>query len=198
MELPVSDEVFPRTVSQVGCWIFYKQSGWFAHRSPPTPHHRSTKLRDVSNSLKDRHFSFCGLISLNLSNWRKNWLFAIAFYMLSLQKSKWPTFYFLVLQKNWRIAWSWIVVWPKQKRSRLTAKLQQLSPFRTRCLYVIAENIVKITFINKHLVDRRRLSSYLDHLHMDGGPLLPADTVVIIIKTIVITLSIICWPKSAL
>ena len=66
MELPVSDEVFPRTVCQMGCWIFYKQSGWFAHRSPPTPHHRSTKLRDVSNSLKGRHFSFCGSISLPL------------------------------------------------------------------------------------------------------------------------------------
>ena len=50
--------------------------------------------------------------------------------------------------------------------------------------------------INKHLVDRRRLFSDLDHSQLDGGPpsevALPAEIVVFIIITIVVTLSIIC------
>ena len=196
MKLPVSDEVFPRTVCQMGCWIFYKQSGWFAHRSPPTPHHRSNKLRDVSNSLKDWHFSFCGFISLNLSNWRKNRFFSIAFYNLHVVTAVKQMADFL--KKCMKLNCSLT----KTKRSRLAAKLRQLSPFRTRCFYVIAENIVEITLINKHLVDRPRFFSDLDHLQLDGGPplevALPAEIVVFIIITIVVTLSIICWPKSAL
>ena len=78
----------------------------------------------------------------------------------------------------------------------MAAKLRQLSPFRTRCFYVIAENIVEITLINKHLVDRPRFFSDLGHLQLDGGPplevALPAEIVVIIIIIIVVTLSIIC------
>ena len=84
--------------------------------------------------------------------------------MLSLQLSKLPTFYFLELQRNEDLHEAELL-FDQKKKSRLAAKLRQLRLFRTICLYVIAENTVGITLINKHLVDGRRLFSDLALAH---------------------------------